>query len=69
MFYFKVEFWDELLEKDTIEEGFLAAPTYVDATERLCQYYGKENIIKMTLSAYEDLILRKDIDEVFKYEV
>lgn len=66
MFYFRVEFWDEILEKDTVEEGFLAAADYKAASERLCQYYGK-SIIEMTLAEYEDLLLRGDIEEVFNW--
>lgn len=52
--YFKIDFWDEINEKEKIETGFFYADTYKDAAERLTQYYGEDTINSMSITLLDE---------------
>lgn len=52
--YFKIDFWDEINEKEKIETGFFYADTYKDAAEHLTQYYGEDTINSMSITLLDE---------------
>lgn len=52
--YFKIDFWDEINEKEKIETGFFYANTYKDAAEYLTQYYGEDTINSMSITLLDE---------------
>ena len=60
--------YDEIEEHDYEKYGLLYASDYVNATEKLVNYYGETNIIRFSVEGFEDgpIELEKDLlDRVF----
>ena len=45
------------------EEGIVGASSYPEAMTTISKYYGDDNIMGLELDAFEDPILKEDIDE------
>lgn len=66
-FIFHVEFCEDLSTHK--QSGLVYAASYADATARLSQYYGEDNLVEVKLIALEDspIVLKGDIcDKVLK---
>lgn len=63
LFFFKytVTFYEELEDKEKIEEGLSIGKTIKDVSGRIADYYGDENIIKIYIES-------TDYEEVFPLE-
>lgn len=68
MFKFKVEFWDEELHKRNYENGITDGKTYGEAADHVSDYYGKENIVTMTLEELQNIIVNDNVEQFFKPE-
>lgn len=48
------------------EEGIVGASTYAEAVSAISQYYGEDKIMGLELDAFEDPVLKENInDELF----
>jgi len=62
MFRFTVDFIDEGFPRT--ERGILTQTSYGDAANRLVEYYGKENIISISLYETEEVLIDDEILEM-----
>lgn len=44
LYYYKIEYYDEYDEKIRITTGIVPAETLIQAIEKICNWYGEENI-------------------------
>ena len=61
MFYYKVEFWDEIECKNTTDEGLTDADTYGKAADKVQEYYGKDNVVTISLTEFENVLTVDDL--------
>lgn len=64
MFQFKVQFIEEIDDKCITEEGLISADNYVDAMQKLVDYFGKE-IIEVSVSELESILMKDDLTQIF----
>jgi hypothetical protein len=76
MFYYTVSFWPE--DKDTYENhldgrgtvtehGIIAAKNYGKAVNRVVEFYGKDNIIEISIYELENPLCMEEIQELDKF--
>ena len=61
MFYYKVEFWDEIESRNTTEQGLTDADTYGKAADKVQEYYGKDKVVTISLTEFEDILTLDDL--------
>lgn len=61
MYFYTVKFIDEDRPYAMDESGVISATSYQEAVERLTEYYGENDIVSMTLEAWEDIVT---VDEI-----
>lgn len=66
MFYYRVEFWDEIDQRQREESGLLAAKSYGEAATRAAEYYGEKNVSSVYVEEWEDVISEDDVMEGFE---
>ena len=66
MYKFKVNFWDEMEQKMSTEQGLIGGKTYGDAAENVCDYYGRQNVNGIYLEELDTIILDSEMSHVFE---
>lgn len=66
MFYYQIDFWDEIDNERRQESGLLAATSYSKATERVTRYYGADSVISLYLEEWEDILTEDDLLDQFE---
>jgi len=66
MFYYQIDFWDEIDNERRQESGILAASTYGKAAERVTRYYGADSVISLYLEEWEDILSEDDLLDQFE---
>lgn len=64
MFRFEVEFWNEESPYEpVIEKGIAAGATYGEAVNRVVEYYGQENIIKVKVYELDTVLIDENLSD------
>ena len=64
MFYYDVEFYEEAETKR--EKGIVSGSSFLEATKKLEDFYGKDNLVSIeNLYELEDPLPKVDVLEVF----
>jgi hypothetical protein len=66
MFYYKIDYLDEIDGKARQESGILSATDYTQAASRVAEFYGIANIISMYLEKWEDVLTEDEVLEGFE---
>ena len=68
MFYFKLTFYDkDWTNKNETRQGIIAASTWVEAMQRIEDWYGRECIVSIDcMYEMEDLLEQDDVEDMFK---
>lgn len=69
MFNYSLNYWDQESMAKRHDTGIVAADSYSDAADKLCEYFGKENIINLFLCQWEDVIPEADLRDEFDHKV
>lgn len=65
---YTVRFWDEFLKDESCEVGVACAEgTLGDVVNRVCDWFGKENVISIEVSECEDIINQNELKEMFDF--
>lgn len=59
----KIKYYDEIEKKEAENTIFLYADGFRDAIERICKWYGEDNIIGINLEFFEEGYI--EVDEEF----
>ena len=65
MFYYKIDYLDEITEEINVEQGITSGATYSEAANELTQYYGEDNIISIYFSALDSVLNEDEILDMF----
>lgn len=68
MFYYQIDFWDEVDNKRRQESGILSASSYSNAADRVSRYYATDSInsiVSLYLEEWEDILSEDDLLENF----
>ena len=63
---YKCRFLDESSQQDETEAGIIGCATLEDALKKVLGYYGKDNILSVTLSLADNPIIQDDIKYMFE---
>ena len=66
MFYYKVNYWDEVDSKQREESGLLSAKDYGSAAKKVTDYYGAGNVNSLYLEEWEDVLTEDELMEGFE---
>ena len=69
MFRFTVDFYDEETHGPNTDKGIVGTSTYGAAADRLVEYYGKENIVSISLYEIEEVVIDDEILEMIDEDV
>ena len=61
MFYYKISFWGELENRQIEESGLVSATSYAEATQKLMDFYGEDNVVTTVLEKWEDVVIEDDL--------
>lgn len=56
MFYYEVEYWDDIDGKQAAEKGIADAKTYGEAANQVSEFYGKDNVSSVKISELESIL-------------
>lgn len=68
MFYYDVEFWDELNQEPNVERGVVHGNSYGEAADKLIEYYGEHNVVTISLSEVEPVMSEEELIDMFEKE-
>lgn len=54
---YKVKFYDDTDQKDSIEYGIVPAPTFTDAISHLTEYYGEDELLDIKIKIIMDKVM------------
>lgn len=60
MYYYVVEYWDNLDQESRTDSGVISAENYSAAAGKVEEYYGSENVVELKLSELVEKILPED---------
>ena len=66
MFYYKIDFWDEIDHEERQESGIMSAKDYAEAAGKVVGYYGASNVIGIYLEEWEDVLTEDEVMEGFE---
>lgn len=61
---YDVEYWDELDDEEKSEKGIASAVTLGTAVDKVCEFYGKENIVKIAVYEIEGILADYEIRDM-----
>ncbi len=64
--FYKVHYWDEIDHEPKTEKGLVNSNTTIgSAVDRVCEFYGKDNIVSIEVYETEDVVSEGEISEMF----
>lgn len=66
LIHYKIDFWDELDNKNNHDEGFTSGTTLGEGVNRICKFYGNDNVIEITVYATGDVLTKDEVYDEFK---
>ena len=68
MYYYIINYWDEIDCELYTDSGIVAATSYGEAAQRATEYYGTQNTVDIQLSELEQVLSEEELLEMFKHE-
>ena len=68
MYYYVINYWDEIDCAPRTDPGVVAATSYGEAAQRATEYYGTQNVVDIQLSELEQVLSEEELLEMFKRE-
>ena len=66
MYYYKIDYFDDVDNKRRKESGITGAKCYGDAFEKVANYYGHDNVNGIYLEEWEDPLTEDTLMEEFE---
>lgn len=64
MYYYIINFWDEIDNETSEERGIVGASSYGEAAKKAVEYYGEKNVIDIKLYELESVICEDEIKDI-----
>ena len=68
MYYYVINYWDEIDCEPRTDSGIVAAASYGEAAQRATEYYGTQNVVDIQLSELEQVLSEEELLEMFAGE-
>lgn len=68
MYYYVVEYWDNLDQESRTDSGVLSAVNYSTAADKVEEYYGSEYVVELKLSKLEEILSEDELMDMFESE-
>ena len=68
MYYYVVEYWDNLDQESRTESGVISAKNYSAAADKVEEYYGSEYVVELKLSKLEEILSEDELMDMFESE-
>jgi len=66
MYYYVVEYWDNLDQESRTDSGVISTENYSAAADKVEEYYGSENIVELKLSKLEEILSEDELMDMFE---
>lgn len=66
MYYYVVEYWDNLDQESRTDSGVLSAENYSAAADKVEEYYGSGYIVELKLSSLEEILSEDELMDMFE---
>ena len=66
MYYYVINYWDEIDCEPRTDSGVVAANSYGEAAKRATEYYGTSNVVDVKITALEQILSEEEILEMFE---
>lgn len=66
MYYYVVEYWDNLDQESRTDSGVVSAENYSAAANKVEEYYGSEFVDKLKLSKLEEILSEDELMDMFE---
>lgn len=66
MYYYVIEYWDNLDQESRTDSGVISAENYSAAAGKVEEYYGSENIDELKLSKLEEILSEDELMDMFE---
>lgn len=66
MYYYVVEYWDNLDQESRIDSGVISAENYSAAADKVEEYYGSEGVVELKLSKLEEILSEDELMDMFE---
>lgn len=66
MYYYVVEYWDNLDQESRIDSGVISAENYSAAANKVEEYYGSENVVELKFSKLEEILSEDELMDIFE---
>ena len=68
MYYYVINYWDEIDNEPRTDSGIVAATSYGEAAQRATEYYGTKNVVDIQLSELEQVLSEEELLDMFESE-
>lgn len=65
MYYYTINFWDEIDNETSEGRGIVGASSYAEAAKKAVEYYGEKNVIDIKLYELESVMCADEIEDMF----
>lgn len=69
MYYYVVEYWNNIDQEIRTESGVLSAETFSSAANKVEECYGIKNVCELKLSELQEILSEDELMEMFGDEV
>ena len=63
MFHYKIQYMDEIDKTTENDSGIVGAVSYGSAVDKICEYYGAENVVSLTIEEWENILSAEEVME------
>ena len=68
MYYYVVEYWDDLDQESRTDSGVISAENYSAAANKVEEYYDSGYIVELKLSRLEEILSEDELMDMFEAE-
>ena len=68
MYYYVVEYWDNLDQESRTDSGVISAENYSAAADKVEEYQGSEYVVELKLSKLEEILSEDELMDMFESE-
>ena len=66
MYYYVVEYWDNLDQESRTDSGVVSAENYSTAADKVEEYYGSDDVVELKLSKLEEILSEDELMDMFE---
>ena len=66
MYYYVVEYWDNLDQEFRTDSGVISAENYSAAADKVEEYYGSDDVVELKLSKLEEILSEDELMDMFE---